>query len=126
MRNEYQWFELTPKVVKVQQPVTLTLRSLNEQILFIEGCTYTVMVIPLEEKNGQLRDTLKLRPLNGALVIPYTFASEQEYVLIVEEASEEDFGTSTWRFPRSEFRIYALQDDLFYRKPFKGDLHMHA
>jgi hypothetical protein len=126
MRNEYQWFELTPKIVQAQQPVTLSLRSLSEDILFIEGCTYTVQIIPLEAKDGQLRQVLQLRPSNGVLEIPFTFAAEQEYILIVDESPYEHLGESTWRFPRAEFRIYALEQDLFQRRAYKGDLHMHS
>jgi hypothetical protein len=64
--------------------------------------------------------------LNGELVIPNSFEAEQEYVVIVEEAPDDKVGASTWRFPRSEFHIYALQDDLFNRRPYKGDLHIHS
>ena len=57
----------------------------------------------------------------GGIRVRYSFAIEQEYVLVVEETNKE-----TPRPRVFEFRLYALEADLFPRRPYKGDLHMHS
>ena len=48
------------------------------------------------------------------------FEGEQEHVLFVEEIWGKN------RRSVGEFRLYSAQPDLFGRKPYKGDIHMHS
>jgi hypothetical protein len=60
---------------------------------------------------------LRISPQYGDLHVPCQFAGEQEYLLVVRTELDE---------PVAEFRLYALEDDLFLRRPYKGDTHMHT
>jgi len=77
-------------------------------------------MIPTQGAPGdvQRRDlpALECVPDNGNLVIPVHPISEQEYALTLE------FEQQTV----AEFRLYALDEDLFSRRPYKGDFHMHT
>jgi hypothetical protein len=66
-----------------------------------------------------------LRLVGGEFQVRYTFMCEQEYVLHVEFLSSDTEGESK-AVQVGEFRIYALEDDLFTRRPYKGDLHIHS
>jgi hypothetical protein len=123
MRNENRYFDVFPKVVRAGCETTIAIRPLFDHCRFSEGGTYQVTLYPMEESAkaaGPGDSPLRLKPVNGALYVPYTFGDEQEHVLHVEEVSG-----GNWAHV-AEFRVYALAEDLFDRRPYKGDLHMHS
>ena len=78
-------------------------------------------MIPSEGLAGEVQwpddQHMAISPQDGNLLVPCQFASEQEYLLAIRTEQDE---------PVAEFRLYALEEDLFARRPYKGDTHMHT
>ncbi len=122
MRKENRYFDIFPQVVRAGQETTLTIRPLFDHCRFSDTA-YNVTLIPTEGVVGKMPafDVMQRSPMeDGALRVSYHFESEQEYVILVETAAE---GSEA---KQAEFRVYALADDLFNRRPYKGDLHLHS
>ncbi len=124
MREESHYFDVFPRIVPANRESAIAIRPLFDHCRFVDGRPYEVAIYPAE---GSLRETqsgsgwrLRLAPDNGVLRVPCFFEGEQEYVFIVEGALGEN------NLRPAEFRVYALEDDLFARRPFKGDFHLHS
>jgi hypothetical protein len=58
--------------------------------------------------------------VNGVLSIAYDFKTEQEYILVVSQ------NPGTEQNVIGEYHVYAVEIDLFNRRPYKGDFHIHS
>lgn len=118
------YFEVSPKVVLSDSEATIEIRPLFDHCHFDDRLEYAVSYYAAEQLgegirwSGDHRTTLK--PAGGALRISRRFEGEQEHILFLERPSGE-----TWN-EVGEFRIYSLKPDLFARRPYKGDLHIHS
>ncbi len=123
LKKENCYYEMTPRVVRANRETTITLQPLYDHVRFRPDAEYAVSYFPTEEfaqcsgwPQGQRR---LFRAVDGVLRIPQYFEGEQEHVLWVEEATPDGK-------PLGDFRVYSVADDLWARKAFKGDLHMHS
>lgn len=85
--------------------------------------SWKIYIIPMEESNApdiwqNYPHTAAKLTEDGGLKFTYTFAREQEYILAVEE---NDSGIQ-----RLRLRIYAVDEDLYGLRPYKGDMHVHS
>jgi hypothetical protein len=123
MKPEINDFDVFPRIVPVGKETTITIRPLYDQAR-LDPAKYRVVMHPsggLAREIGSPSSTL-LDPewIDGGLRFCYRFEREQEYVVSVEDISDA-------KRPRSyEFRLYALEDDLCARRPYKGDIHIHS
>jgi hypothetical protein len=110
-----------PKVVRANRPNVITIRQLKDGTPLLPACPYTIKIYPTELLGTDDQPSVfTLQPQDGCLLVPYTFAQEQEFILrVAPEADAENNSVS-------EFRIYAVEEDLFDRRPYKGDLHIHS
>ena len=120
-------YRVIPRLVRSGVPTTVTVTPLGPSLRFDDKTEYTVRFIPKEiyhdtfiDRPAQF-DSVKLYPQNGVLTVTYTFYEEQEWVLSVQSAEEEEKKAK----PR-EFHVYSLFDDLYERNPYRGDLHVHS
>ncbi len=125
MKVELAGFDVTPRILPVGRESEITIRPLHSHTrLDYPGAQYRVSMLPAGGSPGHTnwQDPAVIAPewLAGGLRLRYTFPSEQEYILYVEDLSDS-------KRPRSfEFRFYALEPDLYARRFYKGDLHMHS
>ncbi len=124
MKPELGEFDVFPRVVRAGCETEITIRALYDHTLFTSPYPYRLWMFPAGGLPGQPGSTsaleLEANWSEGGLRFRYPFANEQEYILVVENTSG---------LPRArsyEFRFFALEDDLFNRRPYKGDLHMHS
>ena len=120
-------YRVIPRLVRSGVPTTVTVTPLGPSLRFDDKTEYTVRFIPKEiyhdtfiDRPAQF-DSVKVYPQNGVLTVTYTFYEEQEWVLSVLSAEEEEKKAK----PR-EFHVYSLFDDLYERNPYRGDLHVHS
>lgn len=115
---------MTPKVVPADRESMIEIRPLFEHVRLRDEVEYTVTYLPTEEfaqRSGWPEGSkITLKPVEGVLRVPQYFEDEQEHVLLVEEGSDERTKVI------GDFRIYSLKEDLFARKPYKGDTHIHS
>ena len=89
-----------------------------------EGGSWTGSIVPMSGTTDSYRPSggmpVEFSVVDGVLEAEILLETEQEYVLAVRPSGA---GEDT---PFLEFRLYALNDDLFPLTPYKGDLHMHS
>jgi hypothetical protein len=119
MRNDNRYFDIYPKIVRTGCETTITIRPLFDHVRFGDTAP-EILICPAE---GGTRQAVQPPPdivqpvlVDGNLRVRYQFGSEQEYTLLVGSGPKI----------LAEARLYALDDDLFARRPYKGDVHIHS
>ena len=105
-------FDVYPKIFETHKKEILNIKLLYEKETSNE---YFVEIYGMD--TGEKR-ILVLKPKNGILSAELELKEEQEYRVIIK--SKENNGIN------EVFSIYACDKDLFYKNPYKGDLHMHT
>jgi hypothetical protein len=131
---EQLFYSVLPKVVRADRVQEVTIKPLFKHVFFKEDAEYEISVVPQEHIMPQGKATpclfdlgevaavygkTTVIPQGGALRFSWLFSGEQEHLIYVREV-----GVDTEL--RGPFHVYSLNDDLFTRFPFKGDLHMHS
>jgi hypothetical protein len=121
MKKENRYYDAFPRIVPIHQTILVRVQPRFSHCSFQAGETYSVSLIPAEGFATEVQWPFDLQqtvsPQDGSLAIAFEFGSEQEYVLVIRNAAREVI---------AEFRLYALEPDLFARRPYKGDTHMHT
>lgn len=88
-----------------------------------KNTAYKIYILPMEESIEPLgwQNYPSVVPEiteDGGLKFSYTFAREQEYILAVEENNSKS--------QKLRLRIYAVDEDLYGLRAYKGDMHVHS
>ena len=110
------------KLVRAGAETEVTIRAVNGADDFDENVPYEVTCLPTEElaEGWRARGRPAFHVEQGRLVLRHRFEGEQEYVVLVETVGSED------RQVAAEVQLYALADDLFALRPYKGEFHIHS
>ena len=124
VRKENRYYDLFPRIVRADRPTTIRIRPLYDHCRFVEGRAYRVSICPIAGSSnlgtdGQGIYQLECLAVHGVLQVSHIFEGEQEHVVLIEAA---DGGHTS----PAELRVYSLADDLYGRRPYKGDLHVHS
>ncbi len=115
-------YEVRPKVVLEGRETSVRIRPLDYHAAFEEGRTYTIRVVPLTSDTGSPSrpPVFETRAVctDGVLCFTHAFQGEQEHSIRVYLENEEKMRLKT--------SVYALKPDLFERRPFLGDFHVHS
>jgi hypothetical protein len=121
MKKENRYYDVSPRIVPAHQTTLVTIRSRFSHCWFKPEEIYHTCLVPAEGLADEVQwpyDAYQsVTSQDGSLSIPCSFAGEQEYLLAIRTSSD---------VPVAEFRLYALEPDLFTRRPYKGDTHMHT
>lgn len=124
MKPENRYFDVSPRVVPADRPAVICIRPRFGHVAFPAGARYRITYVPTEQfaalSGWPAKSENLVSPENGALYVEQFFEGEQEHVLYVERVRGDEYE------PVLDARIYSVQDDLFFRRPFKGDLHLHS
>lgn len=113
--------DYTPKIIRTNQLTTITVTSLGDGKSILNGHSYQVLLYPLEESGSHpTSNILTVTAQDECLHLPVVLANEQEYFIKVREVDKADEENG------ADLHLYALADDLFYKKPYRGDLHIHS
>lgn len=121
MKPDARPYDVYPLVVRTGSSALVTVRPLFEHTAFLNDQPLNVTLRAAEGQAGQTgwapqAPNPSLPGADGSLRVPCTFEREGEYLLILERPEQ----------PPLSFRLYALEEDLFARRPYRGDLHMHS
>lgn len=119
-------YEIIPHVVLSGKKSKILIKPMGEHAAFNNDVQYKVRFIPMEYCNKRHDtskfegdfDTLETKPEKGAISFSYCFTEEQEWSVLVYEKDHEENMKS--------FHIYSLLPDLYKKKAYKGDLHVHT
>ena len=133
-KKELVDYEIWPKIVPAGQETVLHVRSLYPHRALVDGTIYGVTVLPMDgygqNWSERFNAPTEIAAEGSMLQIPYLFAQEQEYIVEIRAPLPENLAEADKRMAQEHatvgLRVYALSDDLFTRKPWKGDLHMHS
>jgi len=120
MANSRTRFCPFPSVVRAGQTTKITIFPCDISRRFREEFEYEVGVIGLLDDmvHYYFKEPLDLPYVikDGTLQFEYTFSREQEYQIAFCKKGEKQVKLS----------VYALAEDLYHRRPLKGDLHAHT
>lgn len=148
MKPELFHFSLSPTIVPAGKTSRITISGHGDYYRFHDDVTYTVTLCPKEIHDTEIDDDftlseyrynqVKVTPKNGVIAFDYPFIEEQEWELVVSAGSEQKKHLTEithayaqyWDLTEMErgitFRLYSLHPDLYQRRVFRGDLHMHS
>ena len=140
-------YKISPRVLRVGAKSTITVEGLDETTLLFDDVDYEVSVMrtdgykyeegkDLMQRGRRLVETQVCRPNNGVLAFTYEFDYECEYEIKIArlegdkhfpERQEKFYSGKRARLTKGfVFRVYALCDDLYEKRPFKSDFHIHT
>ncbi len=123
-RRENRYFDAWPRVIPAGRETEINIRPLFDHCRFPAAVDFRLAVVPLDGAAGQTgkmdAEPTPFTMVEGSLRFIFRFADEGEYAVLLKNISDKTNIRTT------EIRLYALERDLFCRKPFKGDLHMHS
>ena len=120
MLNAHVRYQCYPSVVEVGKETTVFIRPRDISREFLEDQEYELGVVGVFDDHLDYHTRLPLEHAvtvkDGCLVFAHTFEREQEYsIRFCRKGQKEE------RIP-----LYAVEPDLFARRPLKGDLHTHS
>lgn len=133
-------YAVYPSVVSADRESEITIHPLGENVSFVEGVSYIVEIRGVETFCNNYADLpwqwYNIQPNeNGDLVVRHHFIGEQKYVLKLIRP-EEDINATPYRHITNRGRrgdnkeallyVYSLNDDLYGKRGYKGELHCHT
>lgn len=132
-----------PSVVPVGKPVTVSILPRGDNTYLPDGYEYTLDIFGVATATSELNKCkskkLVLHAKNGGLTFTETFDREQKYVLKLTLPEELRFCSNPYYQPPAHGRVprpgdiarpmmylYALEEDLYPMRVFKGDFHLHS
>ena len=123
-KAEIRYFSITPKIVQAGTVARIRIIPLFEHVRLKSATNYEIHYTPMEDIGGfrsfETRQEIKWQQIDGSIEVIQQFDGEQEHSILVEEVTPDA------RVRIGDFRIYSIVKDLFERRPFKGDLHIHS
>ena len=141
-------YHIFPRVVRANQKQVITAIGLDASSRFYDDCEYFANVHALEEYDvpqdpmypaKHVVEDIPCRCENGVVTFEYFFKGEQEWNIRIFRKEVEKHQNPVFKFypvawkhlidkPLNGIsaRIYSLEEDLYTRRPLKGDLHIHT
>ncbi len=120
--------EIYPIVVNAGKQTEMTIRAID-RTFFEADSEYDAHILPLlETAEGRAHewgdkpyDRVQLTRNGNLFTFSYNFNREQEYYVRIYKRDDLEC-----RHRIASLRIYAVDDDLYCRFPYKGDMHIHS
>ena len=115
-------FDISPKVVRLHKQQVITISPAEDITVLPPSEDIEILWYPREQlpenylQNGKNIVSFLLK--NKTLKFDFIFEEEQEYFF---QITNKKYNTCI-----CALCIYALEDDLYFRLPFKGDFHIHS
>lgn len=120
MKTDLHVYDIYPKVIKAHTARQITVEAIDYSRYFTEGDTYTITMVPLfhgRYHTSPAFDQIEVVATATKLVFDYTFGDEQEYYVRIHNKEGNRV---------VQLSVYAVEEDLYARRPYKGDLHVHT
>ncbi|MDR2257771.1 MAG: hypothetical protein LBE14_01335 [Treponema sp.] len=135
MKTTLAYFDIFPKIFHAHRTGTIRITGRGLHAAFAEGVPYELTVIPMNETNLNEPErpykVYELLPQGGTLSFSHDFGDEGRYVLLVKPKDRKlSRPPQRMRWPAylkpQQFYVYALDEDLFRLRPYRGDMHVHS
>ncbi|MCL2518459.1 MAG: hypothetical protein FWF15_07860 [Oscillospiraceae bacterium] len=123
MKNEMYFYNIYPRLINVGKETLITIEPLlPSRAEFNSETEYQIEILPMTRYsrvfNQSPDNKIVLKGENNKLQFKYVFDKEEEY--LVKILKKEGNALIV------QLAVYALEDDLYKRRPLKGDLHIHS
>ena len=113
-------YKIIPKIVRSNARADFRIIPLYEKIRFEEG-DYTVTLCPVMQNHQGKGAVIELKPeKDGTIKFSAEIGDEQEYNVYLKKRADENYADIAC------FNIYALDEDLYSLRPYRGDMHLHT
>lgn len=121
MKTVLHNFDIFPKVFLVREPVEITVKPLGKHAALEGSLTVAVQSMAngnpdLYPERGNLKEYLVSVGADGCIRFVHAFLEESEYIINIRKGQKLVVCLS----------VYALEEDMRGRYPYRGDLHMHT
>ena len=120
-------YRVTPMLVRAGVMETLTIEAIGVAKRFDDAVEYTITFIPMEIYDidrcheAEEWDKVHAYPKDGKITVSYCFEGEQEWLIeINNESAPKKKGMPP------EVYVFSLEEDLYERNPYVGDMHVHS
>lgn len=114
MINLDNYFKIHPKVIKADTRATIILEPRISNWRLPEG-EYKFTHYPTNYSSREEYKNLEVRKEGNRFYIEGFFEGEQEHIIYLEVGNRVLL-----------FSVYSVKEDLLYRTPYKGDMHIHT
>jgi len=127
MRTELHYYDIYPKMVPANEITRINIKPLGRHAAFEADKEYLIRIIPMCESVGLLPDNtypfvVSKIDSDGILRFEHKFKAEQEHYVriypVLKPEKREDFIV--------QLSVYSLYKDLYERRPYMGDHHVHT
>jgi hypothetical protein len=123
VRLDYRFFDVSPRIVPAGATATIEIRPLQD---LCRNASYELAYTPIDGYGSQGNwDELVYEAVtpdaDGVIRLTTCFECEQEHLIVLKWKRYGQGGDEI-----SDFHIYSLDEDLFARRPYKGDIHIHS
>lgn len=148
MGNEMVKYHIYPRVVPADRETLITAIGLDESSRFYDDCSYYARVVGVDDydwtEDGSFPTVHPGQEIpcscqNGVVTFSYCFRGEQQWSIqlyrkenVKHRNPVYDHHADIWQHLINaplvgiNFRIYSLEEDLYTRRPLRGDLHIHT
>jgi hypothetical protein len=120
IKKSLSHYKIIPKIVRSDARADFRIIPLYEKLRFGAG-DYTVTLHPVMQANQGKEQTISVSPeSDGTLRFSADIGAEQEYNVYLRKSDGDKY------VDIEIFNIYALNDDLYSLRPYKGDMHVHT
>lgn len=141
-------YRITPRVVPADTPQAITVECFDGPWKFRDEIEQTIEITSVHDweykssdncyhTNRACTDVIKCHSKNGVITINYCFKGEGEWkIRIIPEKLPDEVVEHhkkyhwEFRLPHlaagMDFVVYSLKEDLYSKKVYKGDLHIHS
>ena len=113
-------YKMMPKIVRSNARADFRIIPLYEKLKFGAG-DYQVVIHPVMQRSQDKQIVLELKPQDdGSIAFSADIGIEQEYNVYLRKNNGEGYVNIEC------FNIYALNEDLYTLRPYRGDMHMHS
>ncbi len=123
VRKEYRFFDVFPRIVPADAETTIEIRPTQDMCI---NDSYELAYLPMDGYGpdggwDEVAYQTVTPDADGVVRFTTCFHREQEHTIVIKWKRYGDGGEEM-----SDFRLYSLDEDLFARRPYKGDIHIHS
>jgi hypothetical protein len=123
VRKEYRFFDVFPRIVPADGETTIEIRPTQDMCI---NASYELAYLPMNSYGpnsdwGEVPYTTVTPDDDGIIRFRQVFHREQEHTIVIKW---KRYGDGSEQI--SDLHLYSLEADLFSRRPYKGDIHIHS
>jgi hypothetical protein len=117
-------YDIYPKVVLAGKGTDIHIRPMSPALAFTQDQDYEIEILPTTESlegTGKAYPRVCVHPKDGVLSFFWAFEGEQEHFIRLHRTDRDRPFLC-----ECQLSVYSVKQDLFTRRPYRGDFHVHT